>query len=114
MSKYKFVDDIVLAKFINYMELALFHRRLNYFRDLERIQEYETNIDEVKIYNDEKFNIQNIETDILNDKEKYLFYLLYNRGLSYEQISKITNEKVGTLKQRRMRALAKLKKELEE
>ena len=41
MSKYELEDDIVLAKFINYMQLALYHRRLNYYRNLQRIQEFE-------------------------------------------------------------------------
>ena len=50
---------------------------------------------------------------ILKNKEIYLLNLHYGHGLSYEQISAITGEKVCTLKQRRNRAIAKLKDEME-
>ena len=36
MSNEELEDDIVLAKFINYMQKALYHMRLNYFRDYVR------------------------------------------------------------------------------
>ena len=32
MSNIELADDIVLAKFINYIQKALYHRRLNYWR----------------------------------------------------------------------------------
>lgn len=38
MSNNELEDDIVLAKFINYMQKALYHVRLNYFRDYERMR----------------------------------------------------------------------------
>lgn len=37
MSNEELEDDVVLAKFINYMQKALYHMRLNYFRDYERL-----------------------------------------------------------------------------
>ena len=98
---------VVLAKFINYMQKALYHRRLNYFKNLEKIQKNETSIEEANTLFQTDV-IENIEEtirniDFLNEKEKYLFNLHYKHGLSYEEISKITNEKVCTLKQRRNR-----------
>ncbi len=113
MSKYELEDDIVLAKFINYMQLALYHRRLNYYRNLQRIQEFETSMNESSQYADEKNNIRTPDINILKNKEIYLLNLHYSRGLSYEQISAITGEKVCTLKQRRNRAIAKLKDKME-
>lgn len=91
MSNIELEDDIVLAKFINYMQKALYHKRLNYYRDFERMRECEVSINDI-----------------------YLLNLHYKYGLSYIEISKITGEKVCTLKQRRNRALAKLKKKLED
>ncbi|MGM9875833.1 MAG: hypothetical protein ACI310_01215, partial [Bacilli bacterium] len=113
MSKYELEDDIVLAKFINYMQLALYHRRLNYYRNLQRIQEFETNMNESIQYTDKENNIRTPDINILKNKEIYLLNLHYGHGLSYEQISAITGEKVCTLKQRRNRAIAKLKDEME-
>lgn len=92
MSKYELEDDIVLAKFINYMQLALYHRRLNYYRNLQRIQEFETSINESSQYVDEENIIKTPDINILKNKEIYLLNLHYSRGLSYEQISAITGE----------------------
>ena len=41
MSNEELEDDVVLAKFINYMQKALYHMRLNYYRDYEKIKDYE-------------------------------------------------------------------------
>lgn len=102
-------DDIVLAKFINYMKEALYHRRINYFRNLNKIQEYEVSVEEVE---DTRFkeptDEEILNMNVLNQKEIYLLNLHYKHGLSYSEISKITQEKVSTLKQRRNRAIAKL------
>lgn len=113
MAKYELEDDIVLAKFINYMKLALYHRRLNYYRNLQRIEEFETNITETTHFVEE-INIKTPDINILKDKEIYLLNLLYNQGLKYEQVSSITGEKIDTLKKRRQRALAKLKEIMED
>ena len=37
MSDNEFEDDIVFARFLNYMQIALLHRKLNYERDNEII-----------------------------------------------------------------------------
>lgn len=108
-------DDIVLAKFINYMQKALYHRRLNYYRDFERMRECEVSINEIEDYRIKEPIIDDISnTGFLNHKEIYLLNLHYKHGLSYTEISKITNEKTCTLKQRRNRAISKLKKKLED
>lgn len=108
-------DDIVLAKFINYMQKALYHRRLNYYRDFERMREFEVSINEIEDYRVKEPIIDDISnTGVLSHKDIYLLNLHYKHGLSYTEISKITNEKVCTLKQRRNRAISKLKKKLED
>ena len=109
MSNIELDDDIILAKFINYMQKALYHRRLNYYRNFEKIREFEVRIDEIEDPGTKDFITEDISS-ILNSKEIYLLNLHYKKGLSYTEISKITNEKVCTLKQRRNRAIDKLKK----
>lgn len=110
----KFEDDIVFAKFINYMQLALYHTSATYFREVRKIQDYETILDESIIYEDTNIKINTYKTSVLNNKEKLILTHRYERGLSYEQISNITNEKIDTLKKRRNRAIEKLRNEMEE
>lgn len=49
MSNIELENDIVLAKFINYMQKALYHKRLNYYRDFERMRECEVSIQELTL-----------------------------------------------------------------
>ena len=108
-------DDIVLAKFINYMQKALYHRRLNYFRNYERIRDYEVELEEIECPNSKNIINEDISSiGVLNNAEMKLLKQLYTQGLSYQEISKITNEKVDTLKKRRRRALDKLIKKMED
>ena len=115
MSNIELEDDIVLAKFINYMQKALYHRRLNYFRDFERMRECEVSINEIEDYRIKESVTEDLsDMGVLTNKDVYLLNLHYKHGLSYTEISNITGEKVCTLKQRRNRALAKLKKRMED
>ena len=98
------------------MKLALYHRKLNYFRKMRLRREKEVSIDELK---EEPSDNSEIEIEfpiehLLNDKERYLLELRYKYGLNYKEISTITNESVYTLWKRRERAVDKLKKVLED
>ena len=104
--------DIILGKFIKYMDKALYCRKVDYFRAISKINENEMELNESLNYELENKNNFFIDFNILNQKEKYLLELHYNRGLSYTEISKITNEKICTLKQRRNRAVEKLKRKM--
>ena len=111
MSNEELEDDVVLAKFINYMQKALYHMRLNYFRDYERMRDYEVELEEIECPNSKDVINEDISIiGVLNDTEIKLLNLLYTQGLSYKEISEITNENIETLKKRRTRALKKLKK----
>lgn len=115
MSNIELEDDVTLAKFINYMQKALYHRRLNYYRNFERMRECEVSINEIEDYRVKEPVIDDISNmGVLTHKDIYLLNLHYKHGLSYTEISNITGEKVCTLKQRRNRAIAKLKKKLED
>ena len=113
MSNEELEDDVVLAKFINYMQKALYHMRLNYFRDYERMRDYEVELEECPNSKD-VINEDISIIGVLNDTEIKLLNLLYTQGLSYKEISEITNENIETLKKRRTRALKKLKNVMEE
>lgn len=101
--------DIVLAKFITFMKIVFHNQSINYFRNLKMKNSWEKELKESDIYFDKYLNLDLYDLEILNEKEKYLFELHYKRGLSYAEISEITNEKVNTLIQRRKRAMAKLR-----
>ena len=101
-------NDIVLARFIKFMEVVFHNQSINYFRKLQIKDEWEEKLKETEIYFDKSLNLELYDLEILTDKEKNLFELHYKRGLTYMEISKITGEKILTLKQRRNRAIAKL------
>lgn len=109
MDNNEFKDDAVLAKFINYMELALYHRKLNYLRDKRIKHRMETTLNEDIEYESIYCEDDNLETRVLNSKEVYLLNLHYTCGLSYREISNITNETISALKLRKKRAVDKLK-----
>lgn len=48
MSNEEFKDDVVFAKFINYMQIALLHKKLDYERHLEVIKKREEKINYVE------------------------------------------------------------------
>ena len=99
MSNEELEDDVVLAKFINYMQKALYHMRLNYFRDYERMRDYEVELEEIECPNSKDVINEDISIiGVLNDTEIKLLNLLYTQGLSYKEISEITNENIETLK----------------
>src|SRR5574344_1894867 len=68
MSNEEIEDDIVLAKFINYMQKALYHIRLNYFRDYERMRDYEVELKEIECQDSK--DITNKIKAVLNVKMK--------------------------------------------
>ena len=115
MSNNELEDDIVLAKFINYMQKALYHIRLNYFIDYERMRDYEVELKEIECQDSKDIINEDISNmGVLNNNEIKLLKLLYTQGLSYKEISEITKENIETLKKRRTRALKKLKEVMEE
>ena len=102
-------NDIVLAKFIPFMEVVFHNQRINYYRNIKIQNSWEKELQESDVYFDKYLNLDLYDLEILNDKEKELFELHYRKGLTYAEISKITNEKINTLHQRKKRALKKLR-----
>lgn len=94
-------NDIVLAKFISFMEVVFHNQRINYYRNIKIQNSWEKELQESDVYFDKYLNLDLYDLEILNDKEKELFELHYRKGLTYAEISKITNEKINTLHQRK-------------
>ena len=81
----------------------------------EKVRDYEVELEEIECPNSKDVINEDISSiGVLNDTEIKLLNLLYTQGLSYKEISEITNENIETLKKRRTRALKKLKKVMEE
>ena len=109
-----YMVDKTLARFIKYMEVALVHRRIDYIKEISKIQEYEEELTDYKVSENSIDERNFIDLDILNEKEKELFNMLYVKGFSYKEISKKTNTSVKTLELRRYRAIQKIKKKMGE
>lgn len=102
-------DDIVFAKFLNYMQKALLHKKINYIRDKNRVSQQESSLNELKSYyqtdKNEKFEIMNI----LTDKEFKVLKLHILEKYTYIEISKILNLKPESIRKIQYRAIKKIK-----
>lgn len=102
-------DDIVLAKFINYMQKALLHKKINYLREKQRVFEQESSLNELDNYyqiNEErKLEILNF----LNDKEIKVLKLHILEKYTYTEISNILNLKPESIRKIQYRAIKKIK-----
>lgn len=111
----EFENDVYFGKFIKYMNRALEHKAIDYHRKQKKLNLREIELEEIiDISTEDNYEfLTNNSFEILNQKETFLLELHYIKKMSYTEISKITNEKVSTLKQRRNRAIVKLKDKLE-
>ncbi len=109
-----FMSDIVLARFIKYMEVVLIHKRIDYIRKISKINEFEEELTDYKVKQETISEREFLDLDVLNKKEKELLELLYVKGFSYKEISKLTNVSVKALELRRYRAIQKLKSKMGE
>lgn len=101
-------NDVVLAKFINYMKKALLHKKLNYIRDKNRITQQECSINELDNYYqyNEDFRLEILNT--LNNKEITVLKLHILEKYTYKEISKILNLKPESVRKIQYRAIKKI------
>lgn len=105
-------NDEALNIFKGFMNEVLHNCKVNYYKqvslnnaiDIDKV-EYLTYI---QVFNENEI----YDLQILSKRERVLLDLLYNHGLSYKELSEITNEKPETLRKRRNRAVKKLKERL--
>ena len=109
MLKYIENTDIVLGKFISYMNKALLHKKLDYINTKNRIANRECSIENAKDYlkyeDNFKFDLQ----EILTDKEIKVLELHLVEKNTYLEISKILNLKPESIRKIQYRAIKKIK-----
>lgn len=127
MSNEEFKDDIVFAKFINYMQIALLHKKLDYERHLEVIKKREEKINYIEWFkiqdkNDNK-PFENLERDYeklkiaidkLTPEQRYVIINYYFNKNSLARIAKKLNSNENAVKQLKLRAVLSLRRYMEE
>ena len=86
--------DKTLARFIKYMEVALVHRRIDYIKEISKIQEYEEELTDYKVSENSIDERNFIDLDILNEKEKELFNMLYKIEDLENKLIECKNKKI--------------------
>lgn len=122
----EFGDDIVFAKFINYMRKALLHKKLdyekhqNYLIKTEQyltLEEWSRVPDKSKTKNElHRFNKKRLKEGLekLTEKQKYVIVQHYFKNKSFVEIGKELNMKDEAVRQMKLRAINTLKRIMEE
>ena len=120
----EFSNDIVFARYVNYMRKALLNRRLNYLRHKKYLLEKEISVSneewEVlsnKDKTDHSFFYKKdlkIALDKLNENQREVIILYYYENKKIRAIAEKMNMSENAVKQLKLRAINKLKKYLEE
>lgn len=93
MSNIEFEDDVVFARFLNYMQIALLHRKLNYEKHNASIKKQE---------------------EKLTPEQRYVIINYYFKNKTLYKIAKKLNSNVNAVKQLKLRAVLSLRRYMEE
>lgn len=120
-------DDIVFARFLNYMQIALLHRKLDYEKHLEVIKKQEEKlnyVEWVKIPDKTNNNpFENLKRDYeklksaidkLTPEQRYVIINYYFNKKSLAKIAKKLNSNENAVKQLKLRAVLSLRRYMEE
>ena len=123
----EFKNDIVFARFLNYMQIALLHRKLDYWKHLEVIKKREKKLDYVEWSRiPDKTNnnpFENLKKDYeklkkaidkLTPEQKYVIINYYFNKKSLVKIARGLNSNVNAVKQLKLRAVLSLRRYMEE
>ena len=128
MSNIEFEDDVVFARFLNYMQIALLHRKLNYEKHNESIKKQEKKLNYVewtkipdKTDNNNPFENLKRDYDYLNNainkltpEQRYVIINYYFKNKTLSKIAKKLNSNVNAVKQLKLRAVLSLRRYMEE
>jgi len=123
----KFDGDIVFSRFINYMQIALYHKKLDY----DKHQEFLKNQEEMtyrgwSVLSDgnsadyphfnfkEDYNRLDIAISKLTNKQRYVIINHYFKNKSLVKIAKELKMKNEAVRQLKLRAILSLKRFLED
>ena len=128
----EFANDIVFARYINYMKKALLNKRLDFLKHQKYINQKEQTISDeewttlstkgnfVHSFFNEKNNIEieksvelRIAIDKLTEKQKKVIILHYYNKKPLNIIAKELNMKENAVRQLKFKAIIKLKKYME-
>ena len=120
-------DDVVFARFLNYMQIALLHKKLDYEEHLEVIKKREEKINYVqwsKIQDKNDSNpFENLKKDYeklkraidkLTPEQRYVIINYYFNKKSLAKIAKTLNSNENAVKQLKLRAVLSLRRYMEE
>ena len=124
----EFKDDIVFARFINYMQMALYHKKINYNKHQQFLlkQEQELNYKGWSVLSDEDiadhsfFDLSNdykeleIAISKLTDKQRYVIVNHYYKNQPLGKIAKQLKMNKNAVYQLKVRALLSLKRFMED
>lgn len=127
MSDNEFEDDIVFARFLNYMQIALLHRKLNYEKHIESIKKQEEKLNYIewtKIpdktdnnpFENLKRDYDNLNNAInkLTPEQRYVIINYYFKKKKLSKIAKELNSNFNAVKQLKLRAVLSLRRYMEE
>ena len=123
----EFKDDIVFARFLNYMQIALLHRKLNYEKHNESIKKQEEKLNYIewtKIPDKTDNNpFENLKRDYdslnnainkLTPEQRYVIINYYFKKKKLSKIAKELNSNFNAVKQLKLRAVLSLRRYMEE
>lgn len=124
----EYADDKVFARFINYMQMALYHKKLDYDKHQEFLlsQEEKLNNREWSVLSDEDiadcslFYLNKDYSDLkiaiskLTDKQRYVIINYYYKKKSLVIIAKELKMNESAVRQLKLRAILSLKRFMED
>lgn len=127
MSDNEFEDDIVFARFLNYMQIALLHRKLNYEKHIESIKKQEEKLNYIEwtkipdktdnnAFENLKRDYDNLNNAInkLTPEQRYVIINYYFKKKKLSKIAKELNSNFNAVKQLKLRAVLSLRRYMEE